>query len=43
MILSIKDLYVNYDELEVLKGVTMDIPEGEISLLLGANGSEKAL
>ncbi len=42
MILDIKDLYVNYDELEVLKGVTLDIPEGEISLLLGANGSGKS-
>jgi len=42
MILTIKDLYVNYDELEVLKGVTLDIPEGEISLLLGANGSGKS-
>lgn len=42
MILSIKDLYVNYDELEVLKGVNLEIPEGEISLLLGANGSGKS-
>jgi branched-chain amino acid transport system ATP-binding protein len=42
MILDIKDLCVNYDELEVLKGVSLDIPEGEISLLLGANGSGKS-
>ena len=42
MILSIKDLYVNYGELEVLKGVTLDVPDGEISLLLGANGSGKS-
>jgi branched-chain amino acid transport system ATP-binding protein len=42
VILSIKDLCVNYGELEVLKGVSLDIPEGEISLLLGANGSGKS-
>ena len=42
MILSIKDLRVNYEELEVLKGVSLEIPEGEISLLLGANGSGKS-
>jgi branched-chain amino acid transport system ATP-binding protein len=42
MILSVKDLYLNYGKLEVLKGVSLDIPEGEISLLLGANGSGKS-
>ena len=42
MILSIKDLFVNYGKLEVLKGVSLDIKEGEITLLLGANGSGKS-
>jgi branched-chain amino acid transport system ATP-binding protein len=42
MLLSVRDLFVNYGELEVLKGVSLDIPEGEISLLLGANGSGKS-
>jgi branched-chain amino acid transport system ATP-binding protein len=42
MFLSIKDLFVNYGKLEVLKGVSMEIEEGKISLLLGANGSGKS-
>ena len=42
MFLSIRDLFVNYGKLEVLKGVSMEIEEGKISLLLGANGSGKS-
>lgn len=42
MFLSITELFVNYGKLEVLKGVSMEIEEGKISLLLGANGSGKS-
>ena len=42
MFLSITDLFVNYGKLEVLKGVSLEIEEGKISLLLGANGSGKS-
>ena len=42
MFLSVRDLYVNYGKLEVLKGVSLDVEEGEITLLLGANGSGKS-
>ena len=42
MFLSITDLFVNYGKLKVLKGVSMEIEEGKISLLLGANGSGKS-
>jgi len=42
MFLSVKDLFVNYGKLEVLKGVSMEIEEDKINLLLGANGSGKS-
>jgi branched-chain amino acid transport system ATP-binding protein len=42
MLLSVKDLFVNYGKLEVLKGVSLDVEEGKITLLLGANGSGKS-
>jgi branched-chain amino acid transport system ATP-binding protein len=37
-----RDLFVNYGQLEVLKGLSLDIREGEIAVLLGANGSGKS-
>ena len=42
MYLSIRDLFVNYGKLEVLKGVSLGVEEGKITLLLGANGSGKS-
>jgi len=33
---------VNYESLEVLKGVSLDIEKGDINVLLGANGSGKS-
>jgi branched-chain amino acid transport system ATP-binding protein len=42
MFLSVRDLLVNYGKLEVLKGVSLEIEEGKISVLLGANGSGKS-
>ena len=42
MFLSVRDLFVNYGKLEVLKGVSMEIEKDKISLLLGANGSGKS-
>ncbi len=42
MFLALRDMFVNYGKLEVLKGVSMEIEEGKISLLLGANGSGKS-
>ena len=42
MFLSIMDIYINYGKTEVLKGASLEIVEGKISLLLGANGSGKS-
>jgi ABC-2 type transport system ATP-binding protein len=40
-ILSIRDLRKSYDKFEALKGVTLDIEQGEIFALLGPNGAGK--
>lgn len=42
MLLSVKDLFVGYGKTEILKGVSLDVPQGEIGVLLGANGSGKS-
>jgi branched-chain amino acid transport system ATP-binding protein len=42
MFLSIENLFVNYGTLEVLKGISLEVEEGGISVLLGANGSGKS-
>ena len=41
-ILSIKDLQVNYGGIEAVKGVSLDVPEGSIVTLIGANGAGKS-
>ena len=41
-ILKIKDLKVNYGGIEAVKGVSLDVPEGEIVTLIGANGAGKS-
>ncbi len=40
-ILTIKDLKVNYGNIEALKGVNLSVSEGEIVCLIGANGAGK--
>ena len=39
--LKIKDLHVSYGNIEVLKGVTLEVNKGEIVTLIGANGAGK--
>ncbi len=40
--LSIKDLHVYYGGIHALKGVSLEVPEGEIVTLIGANGAGKS-
>lgn len=39
--LQVKDLYVKYDTIEVLHGVSLTINQGELVALIGANGAGK--
>lgn len=41
-ILSIKDLKVNYGGIEAVKGISFDVPKGDIVTLIGANGAGKS-
>lgn len=42
VILSIKDLKVNYGGIEAVKGISLDVNEGDIVTLIGANGAGKS-
>ena len=41
-ILTIRDLQVRYGGIEAVKGISFDVPEGEIVTLIGANGAGKS-
>ena len=42
IILSVKDLQVNYGGIEAVKGISFDVPTGDIVALIGANGAGKS-
>ena len=42
VLLSVKDLKVNYGGIEAVKGISFDIEEGHIVSLIGANGAGKS-
>lgn len=41
-ILEIRDLIVSYGGIEAVKNISLDVPEGEIVTLIGANGAGKS-
>jgi branched-chain amino acid transport system ATP-binding protein len=42
MLLELVDLYVKYGNIEVLHGINLEVREGEVVTLLGANGAGKS-
>ena len=40
-ILEVKDLHFHYGEIHALKGISLDVEEGEVVTLIGANGAGK--
>jgi branched-chain amino acid transport system ATP-binding protein len=42
MLLEIKDIHVHYGKIAALKGVSVDVDQGEIVTLIGANGAGKS-
>ena len=42
MFFAVKDVSINYGELEAVKNVSFEVPQGMIVSLLGANGAGKS-
>jgi branched-chain amino acid transport system ATP-binding protein len=42
MLLEVKDIHTHYGAIEALKGVSLDVDEGEVVTLIGSNGAGKS-
>jgi branched-chain amino acid transport system ATP-binding protein len=42
LILELNDVYVNYNHIKALQGISLNVGEGEIVALIGANGAGKS-
>lgn len=42
IMLQVKDLFVSYGGIEAVKGISFDVPKGQIVTLIGANGAGKS-
>src|SRR5207248_10392460 len=42
MLLELEDVHVHYGKVEALKGISLDVDEGEIVTLIGGNGAGKS-
>ena len=40
--IKITNLHKQYDELEVLKGIDLEVPKGEVLSVIGSSGSGKS-
>ena len=40
--IEIKNLYVNIDEKEILKGINLEVKPGELHVIMGRNGTGKS-
>ena len=41
-VIEVRDIWQSYDTLEVLKGISFDVNEGEVKVVFGASGSGKS-
>ena len=41
-VLSVEDVHTFYGSIEALKGISLEVNEGEIVTLIGANGAGKS-